>query len=154
MLRQLLCLAILGTLSSFVSSRTAQAQDPAFGFLYGYALGQANQFRYRLPAPPYFAIYPPVYYGDRYERPYGDSPFASWPTLQANPAYMPVLRQESMKMIPNPHCEGCGHSGAENQNEQAAPLAIQAEPRSVIVINPFLQAEGQASRTELVSIRP
>ena len=43
---------------------------PAFGYsgsLYG--LGY-------VPVPPYYALHPPVYYGERYYRSYGESPFA------------------------------------------------------------------------------
>lgn len=56
--------------------------------------------------PPYFSLHPPVYYGNRFYRPYGESPFASWPQLQPNPAYSPqvssaIARAEAT--IRNPH---------------------------------------------------
>lgn len=58
------------------------------------------------PAPPYFALHPPVYYGQRYTRPYGVSPFASRPRLQAAPGYAPraaaVITQQPL-VIMNPH---------------------------------------------------
>ena len=39
------------------------------------------------PTPPYFAMHPPVYYGGRYSRPYGLSPFAAGSMLQPTPTY-------------------------------------------------------------------
>lgn len=32
-----------------------------------------------IPTPPYFALHPPVYYGELQRRPYGLTPFAAWP---------------------------------------------------------------------------
>jgi hypothetical protein len=58
--------------------------------------------------PPYFSMHPPVYYGERYYRPYGDSPYASWPQLQPNPSYMPKLQASHAPSvavtIENPYC--------------------------------------------------
>ncbi len=90
-------------------SSIAQAGDCgnwAMATIYGYNGGWnvrpavVNNF-----TPPYFAMHPPVYYGERYYRPYGDSPFASWPQLQANPAYMPRTQplNQSLTTIDNPH---------------------------------------------------
>jgi len=42
---------------------------PGFGFA-------ANP---NVPTPPYFALHPPVYYGELQRRPYGLTPFAAWP---------------------------------------------------------------------------
>ena len=62
----------LGLLAAAVLSlgagATAKAQDP-FAFQFGYTLGYQNSFKYRVPAPPYFSVHPPVYYGKRYARP-------------------------------------------------------------------------------------
>lgn len=88
----------------------AQAGDYgswAMATVYGYSGGMAgrpmvvNNF-----TPPYFSMHPPVYYGERYYRPYGDSPYASWPQLQANSNYMP--RQQNLNqgvtIVDNPFC--------------------------------------------------
>ncbi len=96
-------LVLCTLLSGFTSQ--AQAFDPAFGYMFGYSLGQANQFRNRLPAPPYFAVYPPVYYGQRYARPYGESPYASWPLLTAGADYQPRPHQTPVTYS-NPHASG------------------------------------------------
>lgn len=54
-----------------------------FGFYQPYGVRYSNSVR----TPPYFALNPPVYYGSRYARPYGDSPFASPPLLTAPSSY-------------------------------------------------------------------
>lgn len=122
-------------------SSQAQAFDPAFGYMFGYSLGQANQFRNRLPAPPYFAVHPPVYYGQRYARPYGESPFASWPLLTAGDDYQPRPHQSPV-IYANPHVSG------------AAPCADCAVPAAesthlgnggfVTVENPFAHSKVAA----------
>jgi hypothetical protein len=133
----LLSIAAMALLSSDV-----QAHDP-FAFQFGYTLGYQNSYRYRVPAPPYFALHPPVYYGQRYYRPYGESPFASWPLLQANPTYRPEpARGVSSAVIVNPHCsadlpkiqvgEGTGPIANASQGEQR-PLV----PQRIVIVNPY-----------------
>ncbi len=125
--------ALAGSLS--LGSTEANGQDPAFGFLYGYSVGQSQRFRSNLPTPPYFSIYPPVYYGERYARPYGDSPFASWPTLQSNPAYRPEPKQDMRQGIVNPYC-----SPSNEHVPAPAPVAIG---KKVTIINPYVLVEEE-----------
>ena len=98
-----------------------------------------------VPAPPYFALHPPVYYGERYFRSYGESPFArpdfsSRPKrIEAqviiNPFVMPAMVPS---MVP---------SQAEPQKAQTV------EPQSVekvtsapqMIVNPFYQPEEKIS---------
>ena len=85
MIRRFVVIAIVAC-AGFVSvAQDTKAFDSFFGnpFFGGYSYGYAN----RLPTPPYFSIFPPVYYGRRYERPYGDSPFAAQSQLGGNPTY-------------------------------------------------------------------
>ena len=113
-------------------SPSVQAQGP-FGNQFGYTLGYQNSFRNRLPTPPYFAIYPPVYYGKRFERPYGDSPYASFPQLQSAPNYHPVPAESPTRThtVTNPHAN---HSSSTN----AAPVEVAPRiGRTVEIINPF-----------------
>ena len=136
---------ILGLLAvGFVSgvSIEARAQSP-FEFSYGYSLGIQNSFRNRLPAPPYFSVFPPVYYGQRYERPYGESPFASWPLLQPNESYRPVRATSrvsipSPAVIDNPYVIEDFHYRTQqsNQPNQEAPAVVI---RPLIVDNPFVR---------------
>ncbi len=94
----------------------------AMATLYGYGGGWNNRpVVVNNFTPPYFAMHPPVYYGARYYRPYGDSPFASWPQLQANPAYMPQQQamNKSVMSIENPH-----YAAAIQVVPQYAPTAF------------------------------
>lgn len=54
-----------------------------YGFYQPYGVRYSTSVR----TPPYFALNPPVYYGARYARPYGASPFASPPLLTASADY-------------------------------------------------------------------
>ena len=99
---------IVGLLLTIGMAIPAQAQfpfSPWGGAAWGFG-GSYGSFRNNVPVPPYFAIHPPVYYGKRYQRPYGDSPYASMPTLQANPAYMPTPRAETRPQMVNPYYDG------------------------------------------------
>ncbi|MEZ6106323.1 MAG: hypothetical protein R3B96_09470 [Pirellulaceae bacterium] len=77
------------------SANTASAQDGYnFGLGWGYSQSYFNAMRGgggrgRIP---HFALYPPVYYGQKVARPYGYSPFA------APPGVMPVEQQ----LVPRP----------------------------------------------------
>ena len=121
----------------------AQAQSP-YGYQFGYTLGYQNSFRNRLPTPPYFAIYPPVYYGKRFDRPYGDSPYASFPQLQAAPDYHSVPKESQVRShsVVNPHVN---HSSLPD----SAPATMVAPRvgRTVEIINPYA-AEQLASKTK------
>lgn len=102
-----------------------------YGIAYGSIYGPFSQFRNRLPAPPYFSIYPPVYYGQRYERPYGDSPFAALPQLRVGPDYVAVPKVEVRSVI-NPYCEV----------PSVAPVA-PAEQLEVVPAEPEPQESGE-----------
>lgn len=93
------------------------------------------------PAPPYFALHPPVYYGQRYTRPYGVSPFASRPMLQAAPGYAPrraaVITQQPL-VVMNPHFQAVrtieGREVVQATHNSSAPNA-----KMQWVENPFAQ---------------
>jgi len=55
-----------------------------FGFYQPYGIRYSTSVR----TPPYFSLNPPVYYGSRYARPYGISPFASPPVVGAPDSYV------------------------------------------------------------------
>ncbi len=135
MIRRLCLSACFASLFLAGAGNSAQAYDSNFGFAFGYSIGQANQFRNRLPAPPYFSIYPPVYYGKRYERPYGESPFASWPLLQAGSDYHVQPKQAPLQFV-NPYvstetpCASC--------SQPVADAANPANGKMVTIVNPFV----------------
>jgi hypothetical protein len=134
--------ALLAAFAMAFGSPSAQAQDP-FGFQFGYVLGYQNSFRNRLPTPPYFSIYPPVYYGKRYERPYGDSPFASFPQLRSAPDYYPVPKEAPFRSLSviNPYTQSESQSRPMGHAIQREPVALQpsAVGKTVEIVNPFVQ---------------
>jgi len=130
---------LIASVISLRASTSAEAQDP-FAFQFGYTLGYQNSFKYRVPAPPYFSVHPPVYYGKRYARPYGESPYASWPLLQSNPSYMPMPMNDHAAMnIVNRYCEehiptlGVG----EEQNIVGHTQDKTKAPEAIVIINPY-----------------
>lgn len=139
MIRRICFSALFASLLVASVGRSVQAYEPGFQFAFGYAIGQANQFRNRLPAPPYFSVFPPVYYGQRYERPYGESPFASWPLLQANANYQPQPQSAPVHVY-NPHlapatpCDSCGSPVTQMESEAAGKM--------VTIENPFVRSNA------------
>ena len=131
-----LILSCTAILAFGLACPSAQAQDP-YAFQFGYSLGYQNSFLNRMPAPPYFAVYPPVYYGKRFERPYGDSPYASFPQLRSAPNYHPVPKVApvlSSSTIMNPHV---GPSPIQVQYDPVAVVPPRMG-RTVEIINPFV----------------
>jgi hypothetical protein len=137
----ILSVAAVLVMGGFAAS--AQAQGP-WEYQFGYTQGYQNSFRNRLPAPPYFAIYPPVYYGQRYERPYGDSPYAAFPQLQSAPGYHPVPKETPLRTstVLNPHAQ---HAvGSKSEPVAVVPPRVG---RTVEIINPYAMDQEQiASR--------
>jgi len=141
---------LFATLVSLGAGVTAEAQDP-FAFQFGYTLGYQNSFKYRVPAPPYFSVHPPVYYGKRYTRPYGESPYASWPLLQANPSYMPMPTANFSAMsIVNPNCETVIPTtkvGTDDTMAEKPTVAPSTVSEAIVIINPYA-SEQYAKSTD------
>lgn len=100
----------------------------------------------RLPLPPYFALHPPVYYGIRYTRPYGASPFASAPQLQSPQGYAAVPWPTEIPGTP-----------PSRQTHPHTPPAKTARTtdRSRVIINPYYQpAEKSAAESPNPVTRP
>ncbi len=127
---------------------SAHAQDP-YAFQFGYILGNQNSFRNRLPTPPYFSVFPPVYYGKRFERPFGDSPYASFPQLRGASDYHPVPKETPVRTrtVLNPHVDSLPGPKVQGTNAIGEPVAISPPRvgRTVEVINPYA-AEPIASQ--------
>ena len=93
--------AIMCAIALVSSASQASADCGGFGYNgYGY---YNYGIRPYVPAPPYFALHPPVYYGARYTRPYGDSPFASPSRLQPAAGYAPLRHVERSLTVHNPY---------------------------------------------------
>lgn len=141
-------LLAFGSISA-ISTTTASAIDPLVGLPYAWGLGAQYAFRNSLPTPPYFSIYSPVYYGARFQRPYGDSPYASYPLLGQVPGYTPVPKESYAippRAVENPYSNGCcSENGADAGGNDAGKVSVQvlAERRAGgkqrIVVNPFAQ---------------
>lgn len=120
--------------------QSAHAQDP-YAFQFGYTLGNQNSFRNRLPTPPYFSVFPPVYYGKRFERPYGDSPYASFPQLRGASDYRPVPKDTPFRTrtVLNPHVDQLPGLKVQVANASVEPFAISTPRigRTVEIINPY-----------------
>lgn len=138
---KVLALAILS--SVLVASSSAHAQNCGglgLSYLFGYGAGNSGLFgapTYNNMTPPYFALHPPVYYGQRYSMPYGLSPFAAWPQLQPTPGFHGRPYADRAQMLSNPHHVPCVNRAPSTNNsivanQPAAPLVID---------NPFFKPE-------------
>ncbi len=87
--RKSLVLGMMTALVSMASAANAQDNGLGYAYLFGYGAANTPAIRSFVPAPPYFALHPPVYYGQKYTRPYGESPFAAWPQLRSPAGYYP-----------------------------------------------------------------
>jgi hypothetical protein len=114
---------------------------PAFGYsgsLYG--LGY-------VPVPPYYALHPPVYYGDRYFRTYGESPFP-------RSDYSSRPQRIRVDVIVNPFYTapaGAAVGKAEQTETPAEPTPAAAEQvtsQPQMIMNPFYHPEAKMARHE------
>lgn len=87
-MKRLVIASLMALSASIFVSDTASAYD-GFGFpysMFGFG-GPVARFGGIAQTPPYFATNPPVYYGSRYARPYGISPYAAPPVVNAPAGY-------------------------------------------------------------------
>ena len=142
--RQLAFLFVMG-IAAVVTSTSVRADGGYFGsafpwFGYGnngpaaYALGN-------IPAPPYFALHPPVYYSHSIARPYGASPFAC-------PCNCHHGRHESARRVfVNPYIESVPREIPTKSN---AKTTSQVAAVPVRIANPYFQSD-KAAETKLAS---
>lgn len=121
---------------------TSRAQEPAGDGFWPAAFYQAAGFypayglRYStsVRTPPHFALNPPVYYGNRYARPYGVSPFAWPPQLGGPTAYRarPMARTAefvSGPLLHNPYCRpAAGAEGAGSGDRPPGDWQVEELP--------------------------
>ncbi|TWU47809.1 hypothetical protein [Rubripirellula reticaptiva] len=138
--------------SSVLQSGTASAQGfGEFGFApYGFYQPFGARYSTSIRTPPYFATNPPVYYGARHARPYGLSPFASPPMVQAGPNYNSRLRTEFAEpIVPTPSpsfSQPCGNPCVHHSGAKPNPAKLGA-----IQSNPFVDSTDRiasAQKTE------
>ncbi len=98
---------LAGVAAIFSAGQPAAAQAQVGGYDFGVGFGWAQQ-PLRLSTPredlPYFAKFPPVYYGDMVRRPYGFSPYALPPGIE--PVEQRIIEQRmGPRTIINPFYE-------------------------------------------------
>ena len=145
---RLLCAALLMAALTASSASTAKAQgfgNLGLSYLYGYGGFNAgySQSVYN-SSLPYFSLHPPVYYGKRYTRPYGVSPFASWPQLQSSADYKPtphVARTMLKPLVINNPCYPASAKASKGD------LTLKVEEPTVIqplvIENPYFKNRVQ-----------
>ena len=137
-LRVCLILAVAATASLAGSSAKAQFFGGCgFG---GYGFGSGIPYSVNVQdSPPYFAMYPPVYYSHPVPRPYGFSPFA-YPPGMATPNGVVLY---SSTVMPNRQARHRVKPQTTVGKTAAAPLVIE---------NPFVRKEGQLAAK--ASVKP
>lgn len=116
-----------------VTAPEAQAQLPLGGYSSSFGFGCGNRAGLynlgQLSVPPYFAIHPPVYYGQRVHRTYGRSPYAR-PSFGIG---APAAPQPAPQMVANPYVA----------DQQQALRQQAGGTRPQLVLNPYVeQPEG------------
>ncbi len=134
-MKRFLVVAFLALVATAVTSPRASAQYPAnLGYLpFGFYQPFGARFGTSLRTPPYFSLNPPVYYGARYARPYGVSPFASPPLVQPTEDYRSRLRSKFLEPPREPFAPMCNpcisHSAAVKPTAKEVVLgSIRANP--------------------------
>jgi|SRR6266850_1825054 len=115
-----LCLAVPSTSSAF----WPYFGYGGYGYGYGWGFNQPTDYR---PAPPYYALYPPVYYSPHITaRHYGASPFAWYAGMQPI-TYVPEAEGAAAAdpvMIENPFVKGAKSTSAKATKIEVQPLKI------------------------------
>jgi hypothetical protein len=121
------CLAAVCALGLAVPS-SASAYWPYLGYGgfggYGWGFNQATNY---VPSPPYYAIYPPVYYNSHLNtRHYGASPYAWYSgmspiTYVGEPA---AAAAPEPVMIENPWVKGAKNASAKAMTINTVPLKV------------------------------
>jgi len=141
---------VIAVASIFCASDTASAQYPGGffpgfgypGFFSGFGGGIGGGYR----TPPYFAVNPPVYYGARYARPYGISPFPALPQVSAPQGYR--ARLESGFVQPGEPIQGRSTNPCVSYSETLSVAAKKTTTPGPIRSNPFV--DGDATTDQLV----
>lgn len=144
MLRRML-LPTLAVALAFSAGVTCSANDGFAYSAFGLGIYQPYGIRYStsVRTPPYFAVNPPVYYGQRHYRPYGASPFASLPLVQAGNGYRTRAAGEAASpslSIPHPSAAHlnpfCMTDDAKSNGPKLAEVTQPAQAEAVIRSNP------------------
>ena len=139
-----LTIACFATLLMFASIPNLALAERGYGWGGGHAPGAALGFFGRspstlynlgyIPVPPYFALHPPVYYGQRVYRSYGESPFAR----------SGMRRYDVQLAIPKEIVNRYVQQAAPAEVEEAVTADAQVAVQPKLILNPFFhQADKQ-----------
>ncbi len=140
--RKSLVLGLMAVLAPLASAASAQDNGLGYAYLFGYGVNNVGGLRPFVAAPPYFAMHPPVYYGQRYTRPYGESPFAAWPQLRSPANYVPRPAAPHVQPViinfapAHPQAGSAGHLEAAPAPTYSAPLHSAPLPTAPVVPQP------------------
>jgi hypothetical protein len=136
-----LCLAAVAALL-FAAPTTTRAGWPYLGYGGGYPWGYNYTYNYGVgyvPPPPYYAVFPPVYYSPHIQaRHYGASPFAWYAGMEpityvahyaAPPAPAPL-------MIENPYVAGAAAPPPAPAAAAADRASLDVQP--LRIVNPHV----------------
>jgi hypothetical protein len=153
-------LALAGTMTA---GRAEAFHGPGnLGFMpFGFYQPYGVRYRNSVSTPPYFALNPPVYYGSRYARPYGDSPFASPPLLSAPSSYQVQPAAQFVRppaMIGQEICNPFVGELNASDKPAASDIVVTAGTREISVetatkkigavrMNPFVASDDLAKET-------
>jgi hypothetical protein len=158
MVRRILLSAAAGLFAIMLQS-SVNANDP-FAYSaspFGLGIYQPYGIRYStsVRTPPYFAVNPPVYYGQRHYRPYGASPFASLPLVQAGTGYRTRGAGEfgsPTLSVPHPSAANVNPFCVDESATQRAPKLVRSEtddqPAAVVRHNPYVNTQVAMSDRE------
>ena len=96
-----------------------------------------------VPVPPYFALHPPVYYGERYFRSYGGSPYARSGVVRRS-------HQVEAQIRVNPHVTRTVKSKPAMKVAKPKPAGDQMAIAPQMIINPFYQPAEKSTDRHLV----
>lgn len=156
MLRRIL-LPTLAVAAAFLVGSNCSANDGFAYSAFGLGIYQPYGIRYStsVRTPPYFAVNPPVYYGQRHYRPYGASPFASLPLVQAGNGYRTRAAGESASpslSVPHPSAAHLNPFCKTENAESIGPKVVsveQVERRDAIVkTNPYAGSQVALGQVE------
>jgi hypothetical protein len=134
------CLAAAAALLLAVPS-SASAYWPYGGFgpwFNGYGYGYTSNYGGYIPAPPYYSVFPPVYYSAHItKRHYGAAPYA-WPAGMQPITYVNYTAVPAIEplMVENPHVAGARPTSAEGKE-------VKIEVKPLKIDNPHFVKAGR-----------
>jgi hypothetical protein len=140
-MKRVVGLLISAALAGCVTAGSVRADDALRGY-YGHGFpwfgyghnGPAAYALGNIPAPPYFALHPPVYYSHPTARPYGHSPFACSCACHHGEPRTPPPR-----VVANPYnrAKSEGQKSTRGQDVAAVPVRVS---NPYVVANPRVDA--------------